>query len=129
MDRGFEFRGRKILIREPSYRVQLPQKRHGIENQHDAEPQQAHEHPQQAHEHPQQDCCDDQHGHCDHETHFELIIDGEKFVVHRMKDGVFHTHDLPFVVHKSIEDAAKALVNLRSLGMSHGRTKKPKQTY
>nr|WP_281723023.1 hypothetical protein [Nitrosomonas nitrosa] len=116
MDREFVFRDHKIYIREVS---QPQNKSHENEKSEPCDYDQKQAHSQRDESH-------DKHEKDDHSL-IELFIDGEKFVLHRLENGVFHTHELPFVVHKSVEDAAKAIVNLRSLGRSHGHTEKPKQ--
>jgi hypothetical protein len=59
---------------------------------------------------------------------FVVRIEGKEIIAHQFSDGVFHTHELPFMTFKSVEKLAETYVNHLEYGTYHGRKKEPEQT-
>jgi hypothetical protein len=86
------------------------------------------------HDHPPGECCPeccpfaDVPGHVhggpmipgDPEMLFSVFIDDVEHTIHRLPRGQFHTHQLPFRVFTSMEEAARSIVNQTELGVHHG---------
>src|SRR5690242_8885683 len=53
-------------------------------------------------------------GHGGHGSHGQPIlvtIDGRDYLAHRLRNGYFHTHELPFIQFETIEKLARAIVH------------------
>jgi hypothetical protein len=88
MDRQFVFRGETVVIREQPSSPAMANAAHGGGARGTMTG---------AHSDP---------------TAAEIVVGGHVVPVHRMEDGSFHTHALPFVTFRSIEDAARSIVNM-----------------
>jgi hypothetical protein len=66
-------------------------------------------------------------GHPGHgEPEIKLKIDGQELMVHRLANGQFHTHELPFVLFTNVDELAKAYVSYLEYGIDYGRPEEPK---
>jgi hypothetical protein len=68
------------------------------------------------------------HSHAGHQR-FEIKIDGQSFTGHVLRDGRFHTHELPFMMFPTAEAVARAIVNKLEWSQPHGCSQEPEKTH
>jgi hypothetical protein len=99
---------------------------------HDAHDHDAHDHDARVHQHDdapvsQSETSMPPHEHGGH-TAIEITVDGRRFPGHINRKGMFHSHELPFMMFPTAEALGRAIANKLDWSEPHGRSKKPETT-